>query len=114
MFPSGIIRRFPNFTTPAETVATQLLHSLYTAEMKRRLNSVSHLKIKTPKRTNCNSVRRSHNGEIWCLVLMKAHSHRMFENKELGKILGLKREEVIGAWIKINKQIKLRNEKRHV
>jgi hypothetical protein len=44
---------------------------------------------------------------------MKTHSHRMFENKALGKIFGLKREKVIGALIKINKQIKLRNEKFH-
>jgi hypothetical protein len=46
-------------------------------------------------------------------VLIKEPIHRVFENRTLGNIFGLKRENVIGDLIKIGKQIKLRNEKLH-
>ena len=54
-----------------------------------------------------NSVCRFQNSEIWSVVILRTHRYRVFENRSLGKIFGLKREEEIGDWIKIGKQIKL-------
>ena len=36
--------------------------------------------------------------ETWCFTMGKKHRLRMFENRGLRKILGLKGDEVIGEW----------------
>ena len=87
----------------AETVVIQFLLALFTDKMNRTLNSVSHIEIKTLKYINYYSVCRFQSGEIRSLVLMRAHRYRVFENREVGKIFGPKREEAIGDWIKISK-----------
>jgi hypothetical protein len=40
--------------------------------------------------------------EIWSLTLRKEHKLRVFENRMLKRIFGLKREEVRGSWRKLH------------
>jgi hypothetical protein len=39
--------------------------------------------------------------EIWSLILREEHRLRVFENRMLRKIFGLKRDEVTGEWRKL-------------
>jgi hypothetical protein len=43
----------------------------------------------------------------WSLILREAHRMRVFENRVLRRIFGLKRDEIVGGWRK------LRNEELH-
>jgi hypothetical protein len=40
--------------------------------------------------------------ETWSLTLREEHKLRVFENRVLRKIFGLKRDEVIGGWRKLH------------
>jgi hypothetical protein len=42
--------------------------------------------------------------ETWCLTLSKEHRPRVFENKVLRRIFGLKRDEVVGGWRKLHNE----------
>jgi hypothetical protein len=42
--------------------------------------------------------------ETWSLTLKEEHRLRVFENKVLGTIFGLKRDEVMGEWRKLHNQ----------
>jgi hypothetical protein len=46
--------------------------------------------------------------ETWSLTLRKEHRLRVFQNRVLRRIFGLKREEVIGGWRKLHNE-ELRN-----
>ena len=39
--------------------------------------------------------------ETWSLTLREERRLRVFENRALGRIFGLKRDEVTGEWIKL-------------
>jgi hypothetical protein len=39
--------------------------------------------------------------ETWSLTLREEHKLRVFENRVLRRIFGLKRDEVIGGWRKL-------------
>jgi hypothetical protein len=39
--------------------------------------------------------------EIWSLTLREEHRLRVFENRVLKRIFGLKRDEVMGGWRKL-------------
>jgi hypothetical protein len=41
--------------------------------------------------------------EIWSLTLREEHRLRVFENRELRRILGPKRDEVTGEWRKLHR-----------
>jgi hypothetical protein len=44
--------------------------------------------------------------ETWSPALRKEHRLRVFENRVLRRIFGLKRDEVTGGWIKLhNKEL---------
>jgi hypothetical protein len=43
-----------------------------------------------------------HEGEIWSLTLREEHRLRVFENRVLRRIFGLKRDEVTGKWRKLH------------
>jgi hypothetical protein len=40
--------------------------------------------------------------EIWSLILREEHRLRVFENRVLRRIFGLKRDEVTGGWRKLH------------
>jgi hypothetical protein len=40
--------------------------------------------------------------ETWSLTLREEHRLRMFENRVLRRIFGMKRDEVTGKWRKLN------------
>jgi hypothetical protein len=40
--------------------------------------------------------------ETWSLILRDKHRPRVFENRELRRIFGPKRDEVTGGWIELN------------
>jgi hypothetical protein len=42
--------------------------------------------------------------ETWSLTLRKEHRLRVFENRVLRRILGPKRDEVMGEWRKLHKE----------
>jgi hypothetical protein len=42
--------------------------------------------------------------ETWSLILREEHRLRVFENRLLRRILGLKREEVPGVWRKLHNE----------
>jgi hypothetical protein len=42
--------------------------------------------------------------ETWSLTLRKAHRLRGFENRELRRIFGPKRDEVMGGWRKLHNE----------
>jgi PAS domain-containing protein len=42
--------------------------------------------------------------ETWSLTLREEHRLRMFENRVLRRIFGLKRDEVTGKWIKLHNE----------
>jgi hypothetical protein len=42
--------------------------------------------------------------ETWSLTLREEHRLRVFENKVLGRIFGLKRDEVTGEWTKLHNE----------
>jgi hypothetical protein len=42
--------------------------------------------------------------EIWSLALREEHRLRVFENRVLRRIFGLKRDEVIGGWRKLHNE----------
>jgi hypothetical protein len=42
--------------------------------------------------------------EIWSLTIREEHRLRVFENRVLRKIFGLKRDEVIGGWRKLHNE----------
>jgi hypothetical protein len=46
--------------------------------------------------------------ETWSLTLREEHRRRVFENRVLRRIFGLKRDEVIGEWRKLHNN-ELRN-----
>jgi hypothetical protein len=41
----------------------------------------------------------------WCLILSEKFQHGMFENRVLRRILGPKREKVMGEWIMVSYMI---------
>jgi hypothetical protein len=44
--------------------------------------------------------------ETWSLTLREEHRMKVFENKELRTVSGLKRDEVMGGWRKLpNKEL---------
>jgi hypothetical protein len=43
-----------------------------------------------------------HECETWSLTLREEHRARVFENRVLRKIYGVKREEITGEWRKLN------------
>jgi hypothetical protein len=43
--------------------------------------------------------------ETWSLTLRDEHRLRVFENKVLRRIFGLKRDEVIGGWRKLHDEL---------
>jgi hypothetical protein len=43
--------------------------------------------------------------ETWSLTLREEHRLREFENRVLRRILGPKREEVIGGWRKLQEEL---------
>jgi hypothetical protein len=45
--------------------------------------------------------------ETWCQTLREGHRLRVFENRVLRRIFGLKRDEVMGEWRKLhNKELR--------
>ena len=42
--------------------------------------------------------------EIWCLTLRNKHGLRTYENSVLGRIFGLKRDEVTGEWRRLRNE----------
>ena len=42
--------------------------------------------------------------EIWSLTLREERRLRVFENRELWKIFGLKRDELTGEWSRLHKE----------
>jgi hypothetical protein len=42
--------------------------------------------------------------ETWSLTLRKVHRLGVFENRVLGRIIGPKRDEVTGGWIKLHNE----------
>jgi hypothetical protein len=42
--------------------------------------------------------------ETWSLILREEHILRVFENRVLRRIFGLKRDEVMGGWRKLHKK----------
>jgi hypothetical protein len=42
--------------------------------------------------------------ETWSLTLKEEHRLRVFENRVLRRIFGLKRDEVTGEWRKLNNE----------
>jgi hypothetical protein len=42
--------------------------------------------------------------ETWSLTLKEEHRLRVFENRVLRRIFGLKRDEVMGKWRKLHKE----------
>jgi hypothetical protein len=45
-----------------------------------------------------------HGCEIWSLILMEEHKLRVFENRVLRSIFGLKRDAVMGGWRKLDNE----------
>jgi hypothetical protein len=45
-----------------------------------------------------------HGCETWSLTLREEHRLRVFENRVLRRIFGLKRHEVIGGWRKLHNE----------
>jgi hypothetical protein len=45
-----------------------------------------------------------HGCEIWSLSLREEHTLRMFENRVLRRIFGVKRDEVMGVWKKLHNE----------
>jgi hypothetical protein len=43
--------------------------------------------------------------ETWSLTLREEHILRVFENRVLRRILGLRRDEVTGGWRKLNEEL---------
>jgi hypothetical protein len=43
--------------------------------------------------------------ETWSLALREKHKLRVFENRVLMRIFGLKRDEVIGGWRKLHEKL---------
>jgi hypothetical protein len=42
--------------------------------------------------------------ETWSLALREAHRLKVFENKTIRRILGPKREEVVGGWRRLHNE----------
>jgi hypothetical protein len=45
-----------------------------------------------------------HDCETWSLTLRKEHRLRVFDNRVLKRIFGLKRDEVMGGWRKLHNE----------
>jgi hypothetical protein len=42
--------------------------------------------------------------EIWSLALKEEHRMKVFENRVLRRIFGLKKDEIIGGWRKLHNE----------
>jgi hypothetical protein len=96
---------------------TVMNQNLIQEEIKRRLNSdnacyhsvqnllSSRLVSKNVKMRICKTVQVIlpvvlYGCEIWSLTLREEHRLRVFDNRVLRKMFGLKKDEVIGGWRK--------------
>jgi hypothetical protein len=80
--------------------------NLIQEEIKRRLNSgmSSHLLSKNINIRIYNTINFPvvlYGCETWSLALREKHRLRVFENRVLRRIFGLRRDEVMGGWRKL-------------
>jgi hypothetical protein len=98
--------------------ATVTNHNLIQEEIKRRLNSgnacyhsvqnllSSHLLLKNVKIRIYKTIILPvvpYGCKTWSLTLREGHRLRVFENRVLRSMFGLKRDEMTGEWIKLHK-----------